>query len=64
MLVVRLNAGEKRNWLAQHATGDYVAHFDDDDYYAPHYISRMVSQILELDVVFIKCEWLPAFLVC
>ena len=54
-----LDLGEKRNWLVQHATGDYVAHFDDDDYYAPHYISRMVSQILELDVVFIKRESLP-----
>ena len=28
--------GEKRNWLVQHASGEYVAHFDDDDYYAPH----------------------------
>jgi hypothetical protein len=56
---LHLDVGEKRNWLVQHATGDYVAHFDDDDYYAPHYISRMVSQILELDVVFIKREPRP-----
>lgn len=55
-----LDAGEKRNWLVQHATGDYIAHFDDDDFYASHYISRMVAQILELDVVFIKRESLFA----
>ena len=37
--------GEKRNWLLDHATGDVILHFDDDDYYAPHYVRFMVDAL-------------------
>tara|TARA_B110000046_G_C12699375_1_gene275904 strand:- start:99 stop:266 length:168 start_codon:yes stop_codon:yes gene_type:complete len=35
--------GQKRNLAIQHATGDIICHFDDDDLYAADYISTMVS---------------------
>src|SRR5262245_58201449 len=34
----RLSVGEKRNRLVELASGDIVAHFDDDDYYSPNYL--------------------------
>ena len=37
--------GEKRNWLLDKATGDVILHFDDDDYYAPHYVRFMVDAL-------------------
>ncbi len=43
----RLSLGEKRNRLVAMARGEYVAHFDDDDYYAPAYLSQMVSKLVE-----------------
>ena len=30
--------GGRRNWMLRNATGEVVLHFDDDDYYAPHYV--------------------------
>lgn len=45
----RLTVGEKRNRLAELAAGDIIVHFDDDDYYAPQYVSRMVDALLEND---------------
>jgi len=44
---VRLTIGEKRNKLVELATGEIIVHFDDDDFYAPCYISRMVDSLLE-----------------
>ena len=41
--------GEKRNLAIQHATGDIICHFDDDDLYAPEYISRMVAAMAAED---------------
>ncbi|MBS0251205.1 MAG: glycosyltransferase family 2 protein [Proteobacteria bacterium] len=35
--------GAKRNALVAAAKGDYIIHFDDDDYYAPTYIEEMCS---------------------
>lgn len=40
----RLTIGEKRNYLIEQASGDIIVHFDDDDFYAPHYIDFMISQ--------------------
>jgi glycosyltransferase involved in cell wall biosynthesis len=37
----RYTLGEKLNWLIERASGEIIAHFDDDDYYAPMYISTM-----------------------
>lgn len=41
--------GEKRNRLIRQATGDYIVHFDDDDYYAPDYLSFMNEQLKSYD---------------
>jgi glycosyltransferase involved in cell wall biosynthesis len=40
-----LSVGMKRNILAAQASGEYIAHFDDDDYYAPNYISEVLSSL-------------------
>lgn len=37
--------GDKRNWLAEKCSGDLIAHFDDDDFYGPDYISTMVEAL-------------------
>ncbi|SMH62046.1 glycosyltransferase family 2 protein [Azospirillum agricola] len=39
----RYAIGEKRNILAEHATGEIILHMDDDDFYAPAYVERMVG---------------------
>ena len=39
----RLTIGQKRNLLASLATGEYVAHMDDDDVYFPSYISHSMK---------------------
>ena len=41
----RMSIGEKRNVLAARASGGIIAHFDDDDYYSPDYLSTMVSRM-------------------
>jgi glycosyltransferase involved in cell wall biosynthesis len=43
--------GEKRDWLVREARGDIVVQFDDDDYYAPDYTTRMVRLLEGFDVV-------------
>jgi len=35
--------GEKRNAAIERADGDVIAHFDDDDIYAPIYLEHMVG---------------------
>jgi len=47
----RTTVGAKRNWLAQKATGELIAHFDDDDYYAPEYLAKMVSNLGDADLI-------------
>jgi len=46
--------GTKRNALCTAARGEIIAHFDDDDFYAPYYIERMVSLMTDLNVDFVK----------
>jgi glycosyltransferase involved in cell wall biosynthesis len=41
----RLSIGEKRNRLIAGARGEFIAHFDDDDYYAPRFLETMVSSL-------------------
>ena len=41
----RLSIGAKRNWLAERAAGAVIAHFDDDDYYAPDYLRTMLERL-------------------
>lgn len=40
-----LTLGHKRNQLIQMASGEVVAHFDDDNLYAPQYLATMVEQL-------------------
>ncbi|TWA76541.1 glycosyl transferase family 2 [Azospirillum brasilense] len=39
----RYAIGEKRNILAEHARGEIIVHFDDDDFYAPTYVERLLG---------------------
>jgi len=39
----RYAIGEKRNILAGQAAGSIIVHMDDDDFYAPAYVERMVG---------------------
>ncbi len=56
-----LTLGEKRNWLIEEARGDLLIHFDDDDYYSPHYLERVVEQ-LERSDFFTLSRWFSYFL--
>uniref|UniRef100_A0A7S1PWN0 Glycosyltransferase 2-like domain-containing protein n=1 Tax=Alexandrium catenella TaxID=2925 RepID=A0A7S1PWN0_ALECA len=40
-----LTLGHKRNQLIQLASGEIIAHFDDDNLYAPQYLAAMVEQL-------------------
>jgi len=42
----RLSIGHKRNILIEHAAGDVIAHFDDDDDYKPGYLSAMLERLV------------------
>jgi glycosyltransferase involved in cell wall biosynthesis len=48
---VRTSVGSKRNWLAHAAQGEFLAHFDDDDYYAPRYLERMLAILGDADLI-------------
>jgi len=55
----QLSIGEKRNLAVQHATGDVICHFDDDDLYAPSYVSTMLAAMTKADADFVKLSsWL------
>jgi len=40
-LTQRISIGEKRNLLNDHARGEIIVHFDDDDYYSKDYLATM-----------------------
>ena len=44
----------KRKLLCGLAKGSYIVHFDDDDYYSPTYIERMLAAMIGRDLDFIK----------
>lgn len=48
---LRLSIGAKRNMLSRMATGKLIAHFDDDDYYAPQYLETMITHLGNHDLV-------------
>lgn len=50
----RMTGGEKRNVLADLASGDIIVHFDDDDYYSPEYVSAIVRRFASHAVDFIN----------
>ena len=45
----KISIGEKRNILVEQARGEIIIQFDDDDYYAPNYVSSMVAALTKLD---------------
>ncbi len=47
----RYTLGGKRGFLAARARGDVIAHFDDDDHYAPRYLERMLEHLEGHDLV-------------
>ncbi len=47
--LAQLTIGAKRNLAVALAQGEIIAHWDDDDYYAPDRLSRQVAPILEDD---------------
>lgn len=49
----RLSIGEKRNRLIDRAKGEFIVQFDDDDYYAPNYVSTMLAALVggEADLI-------------
>ena len=63
----RLTLGEKRNYLLEKAQGEIIAHFDDDDFYAPKYLHFMTNNLdkthslVKLASWFIYSEQLKSF---
>jgi len=54
----RLSIGEKRNRMIAGARGEFIAHFDDDDYYAPRFLDTMVSSLEGNGADFANlCSW-------
>ncbi|WP_416563147.1 glycosyltransferase family 2 protein [Nocardia testacea] len=49
MPLKRLTMGTKMNLLTQLAQGDILVQYDDDDYYAPNYVERMVEFLGDAD---------------
>lgn len=47
----RASIGAKRNYLIEQSGGEYIAHFDDDDFYARDYLAMMLSIIGSADLV-------------
>ena len=46
--------GQKRNLLVERSRGSVIAHFDDDDYYAPQYLERMHDWLAREDASMVK----------
>ena len=42
----RISIGEKRNLCSEIARGEFIVHFDDDEYYAPQYVDSMIQLLL------------------
>jgi glycosyltransferase involved in cell wall biosynthesis len=45
-LTSRISIGAKRNLACRHARGDFIAHWDDDDWYAPNRLSYQAAPLL------------------
>ena len=46
--------GSKRNQLIQKASGELIAHFDDDDYYSPTYIETLAKALINSNADLLK----------
>ena len=49
----RMSLGAKRNLLNEHARGEIIVHFDDDDYYSEDYLATIVKYF-DVSVDFVK----------
>jgi len=49
----RMSVGQKRNALIEKASGEFIVQFDDDDFYAPEYITKLMGKMLSDDLDFI-----------
>jgi glycosyltransferase involved in cell wall biosynthesis len=49
-----MTVGDKRNLLVERSRGQYIVHFDDDDYYAPDYVSYMLTMATQLNAELVK----------
>jgi glycosyltransferase involved in cell wall biosynthesis len=49
-----MSIGAKRNYLCNAANGEVIVHFDDDDYYAPHYVESMLSLMRDQNADIVK----------
>jgi glycosyltransferase involved in cell wall biosynthesis len=43
----RMIVAAKRNWLCERSSAPVIAQFDDDDYYAPDYLTTMLARLKE-----------------
>jgi glycosyltransferase involved in cell wall biosynthesis len=57
----RITVGEKRNHLIERSEGEIIVHFDDDDYYAPSYVSERIAK---MKAVGADASLLNGFFVC
>jgi glycosyltransferase involved in cell wall biosynthesis len=57
-----MTIGAKRNRLVSEARGELIAHFDDDDHYASHYLADMTALLRQNDAALIKLStfWMYA----
>jgi glycosyltransferase involved in cell wall biosynthesis len=55
-----MTVGDKRNLLVARSRGQYIVHFDDDDYYAPGYVAYMLKRAAASHAALVK---LSAFFV-
>lgn len=44
-----LKIGAKRNFLKKEAQGNIIVHFDDDDFYSPFYLKKVISVLQDAD---------------
>jgi len=49
-----MTIGAARNEMLRRCAGSVVAHFDDDDWYAPDYLSSMVRHLVQTDADLVK----------
>lgn len=57
----RMGIGTKHERMMRLARGQYMAVFDDDDYYSPEYLSFMLSALRRRDVSLVKLGSWPIF---
>ena len=52
----RVTNGCKLNWAIEKSSGAVIAQFDDDDWYAPNYLSSMLDRLVRADADFVKLD--------